>query len=201
MYNRILVPLSNTEPASAILPHAEALAATLGAEVYVLYTVPLPLSLSAMLECAEMREDIDLKRFDLLEETARAEVELAGKHAEVLGQSLWSRGVAARWDVCLIHPGAEDFEIGACARREGVDLVVVAATSQSRLGRLLSPSRAERVARRVGVPVVVVKAEESAGRAASRAGGNGRIRGATDLSAEGDEPTTPPRSCGPTHSP
>ena len=186
MYRRILVPVSKSAPASAVLPQAEVLAASLGAEAYVLYTVPLPLSLPVLLESAEMREDIDLHRFDLMEEIVRAEVELAVKHAEVLGQSLRSRGVAARWEVCLIHPGAEEHEIGACARREAVDLVVVAGCERSRLGRLLSPSRAERVAKRVGVPVVLVKAGESAEMAASRAGGNGRIQGATDLSAEGE---------------
>ena len=203
MYRRILVPVSKTAPASAVLPHAEALAASLGAEVYVLYTVSLPLSLPVLLESAEMREDIDLHRFDLMEEILRAEVELAVAHAEVLGQSLRSRGVMARWEVCLIHPGREEHEIGACARREAVDLVVVADAGCSRLGRLLSTPLAERVARRVAAPVVLVKAAESAERAAPGTGGTGDTEETRAYRQRGrrDERGAPPRSYGSTGSP
>lgn len=74
VYKRILVPLSNSEPVSAVLPHAESLAASLGCEILLFQLVSVAPSSRVLMATMEMGNPLDVEVLDLFDKAIQDKV-------------------------------------------------------------------------------------------------------------------------------
>lgn len=148
MFRKILVPLDRTRFAEAALPHAMYLAKRHGAEL-LLATVWLPAPISDK----DSPADREIWRWeqDCREDDRRYMGAVAAKVEAACGQK-----VAIRY--LLGDPGEALANLAAGGE---VDLAVVSTHARGPLKRALLRSVADRLARRGGIPVLLVHAEAS----------------------------------------
>jgi nucleotide-binding universal stress UspA family protein len=145
MYNRILLPLDGSAIAEQALPHAIALVERFQAELIILRTFePLAEKIGMMGDLVKRAEDV-----------TRA---IAEKYIENISASVQERGIRVK---SIIIEGRPHSEIVRFAETEQVDLIVISTHGQSGLTRWLMGSVADRVARGVSVPVLLVRSQES----------------------------------------
>ena len=108
----------------------------------------------------EMGNPLDVEVLDLFDKAIQDKVAHTERYLEALSHNLRSRGFRMRWEVRLSLPATEAAEIVSYARREEVDLVLLPSPKRSRLSWLLFPPTAEKVARQLGVPVILVKVDQ-----------------------------------------
>ncbi len=145
MYNRILLPLDGSAIAEQALPHAIALVERFQAELIILRTFePLAEKIGMMGDLVKRAEDV-----------TRA---IAEKYIENISASVQERGIRVK---SIIIEGRPHSEIVRFAETEQVDLIVISTHGQSGLTRWLLGSVADRVARGVSVPVLLVRSQES----------------------------------------
>ena len=145
MYKRILLPLDGSAIAEQALPHAIALTERFQAELIILRTFePLAEKLGMMSDIVRRAEDV-----------TRA---IAEKYIENISASVHERGVRVK---SIIIEGRPHSEIVRFAETEQVDLIVISTHGQSGLTRWLLGSVADRVARGVSVPVLLVRSQEA----------------------------------------
>ena len=144
MYSRILLPLDGSPLAEQALPHAVTLAETFQAELILLKVLPpLPGKLHLYREALRIAEE--------------GRREMAGKYLDCVAQSIQERDIPTRVEIIDGHPHAE---IAQFAERENIDLIVICSRGQSGLSRWLMGSVADRVARGVSIPVLLVRAQK-----------------------------------------
>jgi nucleotide-binding universal stress UspA family protein len=151
---RILVPLDGTAAHEPALPLAITIARTFGAELQLVLVIPTLATLSGeqavsgLLLPSTMRAILDLSEQDaadyLEQAVARCQAEGVVAHAEVL-----------RGDIVPT--------VLALAERLNVDLIVLASHGRAGLDALLAGSVASRIAGRKIRPLLLVRAERSAG--------------------------------------
>jgi nucleotide-binding universal stress UspA family protein len=151
---RILVPLDGTAAHEPALPLAMTIARTFGAELHLVLVIPTLATLSGeqavsgLLLPSTMRALLELSQQDaadyLEQVVARCRAEGVVAHAEVL-----------RGDIVPT--------VLALAERLNVDLIVLASHGRAGLDALLTGSVASRIAGRKIRPLLLVRAERSAG--------------------------------------
>jgi len=144
MYSRILLPLDGSPLAEQALPHAAALAETFQAELILLKVLPpVPGKLHLYREALRIAEE--LRR------------EMAGMYLDRVALSIQERDKPTQVEIIDGYPHAEIVQF---AEKENVDLIVICTRGQSGLSRWLMGSVADRVARGVSVPVLLVRAQK-----------------------------------------
>jgi len=147
MYSHILLPLDGSHLAEQALPHAAALAETFQAELILLKVLPpIPGKLHLYHEALRIAEE--------------GRHEMAGKYLDRVALSIQERDIQIRVEIIDGHPHSE---IAKFAERENIDLIVICTRGQSGLSRWLMGSVADRVARGVNVPVLLVRALRDSG--------------------------------------
>jgi len=151
MYKRILVPLDGSSPSRAGLREAIGLAADTGSDLVVLHVVSeLPLLMGgaeAYINYGEMAELLMSAGSELVQEAARS----AQKDGVTCETQVIDGGATPVCDVILEQIAAQ-----RC------DLVVMGTHGRRGLKRLTLGSDAELVVRRAGIPVLLVRAPETA---------------------------------------
>jgi len=143
MYKHILLPLDGSELADQALSHAIALAECFQAEL-ILLRVLKPLAKNLDLPAALVRN---------AEETTR---KLVREYLEQVAAGVREIGISVR---VVTVDGYPHEEIVRFAETEQVDLIVISTRGQSGLSRWLMGSVADRVARGVSIPVLLVRAK------------------------------------------
>ena len=144
MYKRILLPLDGSKIAEQALPHATALAKRFQAEL-ILLKVLVPLSSNLNLPPGAAK-------------TAEAATrELVGEYLDRVAASVQEKGLSI---TTVSKTGRPHEEIIRFAETEPVDIVVICTRGQSGLSRWLMGSVADRVARGVSIPVLLVRASK-----------------------------------------
>lgn len=144
MYERILLTLDGSPLAEQALPHAVAHAEHFGAEL-ILVKVLEPLAKNLNLPPRAVRK---------AEEATRR---FAREYLERIAVDIRNKGISVR---VVTIPGSPHVEIALFAERENIDLIVICTRGQSGLSRWLMGSVADRVARGVSVPVLLVRARK-----------------------------------------
>ena len=147
--HRILVPTDFSEPATAALKWATALAREFGSRLYLLHVVPEPYAYPWGTELSTLPLNDILAQS---EEAARQRLtELAAETKLPAGQ-VTTRAVV----------GTPVDQVLALVKDEQIDLVVLGTHGRGLVGHLLLGSVAERVVRRSPVPVLTVHGAEPA---------------------------------------
>lgn len=136
MYDRILVPLDGSPVAEDALPHARSLASRLRSEL-ILLRVDVPIQ---NLPASRYPEEIG---------------SVAASYLHRMAEPMFLKQLKVRTIVAFGDPARE---ILACAERERVDLVIVAARRPGGGGLLPGHGVVGRVLRGAKVPVMVVRA-------------------------------------------
>lgn len=143
MYERVLIPLDESELAEAIVPFAERIAGPLDAEVLLLHVVE-PLSTVTGLGTGGVggADALFLRQL----EAKRYLAEVAGR--------LESKGLRVR---TLLRLGTPAIEIVESARAERADLIAMTTHGRSGFRRAVFGSVAETVLRAAPVPVLMIR--------------------------------------------
>jgi nucleotide-binding universal stress UspA family protein len=144
MYNRILLPLDGSAVAEQALPHAIELAQCFQAELILLRILePLAEKLSMTGKTVKYAENVTREVVEKYMESACSEVQ--------------ERGLRVKSNILEGRPHTE---IVRFAETKQVDLIVISTRGQSGLSRWLMGSVADRVARGVSVPVLLVRSQK-----------------------------------------
>ncbi len=144
MYNRILLPLDGSPLAEQALPHAIAMAERFQSELVLLRVlIPLPrppTTAEAALQRAEEATAVFVREY-----------------LERVAAGVQERGITVQM---ITIEGRPHWQIIQYAETNQVDLIVMCTRGQSGLSRWLMGSVSDRVARGVGVPVLLVRARK-----------------------------------------
>ncbi len=150
MYRKILVPLDGSELAEKVLPHAEALARCMGAEI-ILLRVPVYAYEGAAVTATPYRR----APLPLLDEREEALKE-ATNYLNKVKFNLAMKGVHTS---VFVKEGLTGEMIIQFAREQGVDLIAMSTHGRTGLGRVVFGSVAEQVLRGAGKPVLLIRPE------------------------------------------
>ncbi len=156
MFRTILVPLDGTDAAARALPYAVELARRFGAALVLVDVVPTrdtTLALAADIASGAMTDPALIAAERSARQTA-ARGYISGVAEELAAQGVQVSGVVAQ--------GVEGRGVVEVARREGADLIVMAAHGHGPLGRLVFGDVTEDVIHRSPVPVLVVPPRRAA---------------------------------------
>jgi len=142
MAKRILTPIDGREQSETIVPVVAALARGAGSTVRLLRVFPVPEHVIGPYGRTIAYVDQEMSRLTAegLDQLAHVEAELAGIPVER-----------------VVRFGDPAEEIRLEAEAFNADLVTLATTRRGRLGRVLAPGVAERVAREAPVPTLVLR--------------------------------------------
>ena len=142
MYRKILLPLDGSPLAEQAFPHAAALAEHFQSKLILLKVlVPLDKNLSLPPGAVKIAE--------------AATRELANQYLDRVAARIQDKGFHI---TTVTVPGRPHEKIVQFAETESVDIVVMCTRGQSGLSRWLMGSVADRVARSVNVPVLLIRA-------------------------------------------
>ena len=144
MYERILLTLDGSPLAEQALPHAAALAECFKAEL-ILFKVLVPLTSNINLPPGAVKR------------AEAATRELAIEYLDRVAASVQEKGFPIK---VVTVTGRPHEEIVRFAETEQVDIVVICTRGHSGISRWLMGSVADRVARSVNVPVLLVRASK-----------------------------------------
>jgi nucleotide-binding universal stress UspA family protein len=144
MYKRILVPIDGSPLAEQALPHAVALAECFQAEL-ILLKVFTPLAETSNLPRRAARKAQEITR------------SLAYDYLERIATEIQERYIHVRM---VTIDGQPHVEIIRLAEEDLVDLIVICTRVHSGFSRWLMGSVADRVARGVNIPVLLVRAQK-----------------------------------------
>jgi len=144
MYEKVLVPLDGSALAELALRHAGEIARGSGAEILILQSIYLPVTVAP--------EPVLLAEGKMLEEAART----ALQYLDRIGAQLREGGHRVRTMVDDRPPAEAIVQV---ADRENIDLIVMSTHGRSGLSRLMMGSIAESVLRHTHRTVMLVKPE------------------------------------------
>jgi len=144
---KLLVPLDGSELAHSAVPFAEGLAKTIGASIVLFHALTPPVVAYQGGEAI----GLDPRLIEGLEEGAR-------RFLTEAEQEVSSKGLRAK---AVLGTGSPVDSIGAAARQEGADIIVMSTHGRSGLGRFVLGSVADAVVRRTSLPVILVRPEVS----------------------------------------
>ena len=143
MFDQILVPLDRSSLAECVLPHAVALAHSLGAQLLLLHVLSLP--------NAQDR----LRAVDALEwQLRRAEAE---NYLKGVCTRMAETGVSC---TAQVRDGDAAEQIVACANEEGIGLVLIASHGQSGISAWHISSVVQKVISRAHTSLMIIRAVE-----------------------------------------
>jgi acetoin utilization protein AcuB len=146
VYRRAIVPLDGSPFAEAVLPLFRQVAGPLGVDVILLRVVP-PQAIAPIEEPPRvLMRELETRCVDAEEYLGR------------LAEDLRNRGVRV---ATRVSRGEAVQEILAAARETAADLIVMCTHGRSGFGRFVFGSVAEAVARRAGIPVLLLKPGET----------------------------------------
>ena len=151
MYQHIMVPLDGSELAECVIPHAESLALGRSVSRVTLVRVVTPLHLHGGVESRFSPEE----RKQLEEDSTN----VAREYLDKLVEKLKEKGVAAESEV--LYGGHVVDEVVDYAKKNEVDLIIIATHGRSGVSRLFLGSVADRILRAAPVPVLMVRAPGS----------------------------------------
>ena len=146
MYKKILVPLDGSPLAEAILPHAQALAKSEGAEIVLLRVSQPPAP-----EFLARDVKTGARLVEKMEQEARQYIEVEVRRLRNDGNQV--TGIA--------RDGAVLETIVSVARETHADVIAMSTHGRNGVARLVIGSVADEVVRRSHLPVLLVRPEES----------------------------------------
>jgi nucleotide-binding universal stress UspA family protein len=157
MFQKILVPLDGTDEGAAALPVATEMARQFEAALLLLEMVPArgaSLGLAADAATGAMTDP------NVFEAEVEAREQVAEGYISAMADQLSAEGFEVSF---AVGTGGEGKGIVEAARREEVDLIVMATHGRSGLGRLVFGSTTDYVIRHAHIPVLVVPPEPEGG--------------------------------------
>lgn len=145
MYQHILVTLDESELAEQALPHAVALARAFGSTLHLVSVVAV--TSPETLQIATVATDHE------------AQLDSVRAYMRGIRKRALEEGVETEWDVCQ---GDVAEEILRYREQQDCDLIVMSTHGRSGMGRWVYGSVADRILRHSPVPVLLVRAIESA---------------------------------------
>jgi|DewCreStandDraft_5_1066085.scaffolds.fasta_scaffold00558_5 nucleotide-binding universal stress UspA family protein len=158
MFRKLLVPLDGTDAAARALPYAVELARRFDAALVLVDVVPTrdtTLALAADIASGAMTDPALIAAEVSARETA------ARGYITAVAEELAAQGVQV---AAVVAQGAEGRGVVDVARREGVDLIVMAAHGHGPLGRLVFGNVTEDVIHHSPAPVLVIPPRRGAER-------------------------------------
>ncbi|HLH23710.1 MAG TPA: universal stress protein [Chloroflexota bacterium] len=149
MYQRILVPLDGSALSEAALPHAQGLAAKLGASLLLLRVA----NVSATIMAAT-GPDTGLVAPDLIDEVIDDQEGEGRTYLEHVSERLKAAGCQVSWELVEGSPAHAIIET---ARKNGCDLIALATHGRSGLVRAVLGSVADAVVRDSHLPVLLIR--------------------------------------------
>jgi len=154
MFERILVCLDGSELAEQILPYATEQALRFNSKLTLLQVVTMPSSVYTASVAGELPQTGDM----VAKEIERQEVE-ARAYLGRVAQSLLKKGIEAE---CVVRgPLQAGKAIVEYAQDNAIDLICIATHGRSGLGRVVFGSVADSVLRKSGLPILVIKPNET----------------------------------------
>ena len=150
MYKKILVPLDGSKLAECVLPHVASIIKGCQAPEVIFVRVVEPFQVPPgdfVLSADEAKQ---------LDERHKAEAE---SYLSRIASQAGYEGAEVKWEVIV---GKVSDSLADYVRHSGADIVVMATHGRSGVSRWVFGSVAERVLRSAGVPVLMVRASESA---------------------------------------
>ena len=141
MYKKILVPLDGSPLAETVLPHAEAIAKSEGAEIVILMVPPVPTAELFARNPAvanTLREDIEIEAKEYINKTVDA---LKKDDIHVTG---------------IVQEGAVPETILAVADETHADMIAMSTHGRTGVSRWLMGSVADRVVHYAHIPVMLI---------------------------------------------
>ncbi|MBK8434172.1 MAG: universal stress protein [Chloroflexi bacterium] len=151
MFKHVLVPLDGSGFAELAIPYAVDLAHKSGGKITLIRVISPPQPTSA-----DLAPDASKLMWQL---RTMADKE-AQDYLQALTDSLNKQGHTADWDITG-DPSPAD-SILTMATEKGVDAIVMSTHGRSGLGRFVFGSVAEKVVRHSDVPVLLIRAKETA---------------------------------------
>ncbi|MDP2744166.1 MAG: universal stress protein [Dehalococcoidia bacterium] len=154
LVKRILLPLDTSRAGEAAIPHAEALARLLGAEVrlfHVLEPAPVPFLVAPGVEIAYP---------PVSAETEGRIAAAAVAYLQSVENTLTEKGITVSSEVSLGHPASE---IIRYAEANAIDLIAVSTHGRSGIGRWVYGSVTEKLLQAGSKPILTVRAAKNDG--------------------------------------
>jgi nucleotide-binding universal stress UspA family protein len=149
MYQHILVPLDGSALSEAALPHAEALAQRLDANLLLVRAPTSPAALAA-----ETTPDMGVMPVELLDEVFDEETNEAKTYLNGVAERLKGGNLRVTWEVVEGEVGRAILDT---AHRHQCDLICMATHGRTGIGRLVMGSIAERIVRESHLPVLLIR--------------------------------------------
>ena len=153
MYSRILVPLDGSKLAEKALAHAEGLAKSSGATVYLIMSISRHYGGEAPIGGGLEADQSVARTAELSRQLEEAEIQAAQRYLDHAAAGLKSLGLET---VVELTTGPAHEHIIDYAKQHGVDLVVMSTHGHGGLKRMLLGSTTDRVIRSGELPVLVV---------------------------------------------
>lgn len=153
MYSRILVPLDGSKLAEKALAHAEGLAKSSGATVYLIMSMTRHHAGEAAIGGGLEADQSVARAAELSRQLEEAEIQVAQQYLDHAATDLKSSGLET---VVELTTGPPHEHIIDYAKQHGVDLIVMSTHGHGGLKRMLLGSTTDRVIRSGELPVLVV---------------------------------------------
>ena len=153
MFSRILVPLDGSDEAAAALEIAKGIARRFSSSLLLLEMVP---TTGATLGLASDVASGALTDPQLYQAEVAARESAAEGYIDAVAQELAEQGLDVSYAVGTGNEGAGIVE---AARREDVDLIIMATHARGGLGRLVFGSTTDHVIRNAHIPVLAIPPE------------------------------------------
>lgn len=148
MYAKILIPLDGSELAECVLPHVDSIAKGCNVEEIIFLRVVEPFQMPSGIDSAALSEE-DIKRIDS-DNKASAE-----NYLSQLVSRLKIDRITIRSEIII---GKAPENIADYAKKNDMDLIIIATHGRSGISRWVWGSVADRVFRSACVPVLMIRA-------------------------------------------
>lgn len=155
MFNKILVPLDESDLSEQSLPFAKEVAKQFNSEVVLLQAIP-PVTLTTANDMSGGMEDATVTSMTI--ESARSleasNLKAANSYLDAKLKEFRSDNIRVSSRAVIDMPAKAILDV---CRTENVDLIVITTHGRSGLGRAIVGSVADQVIRHAGIPVMVIR--------------------------------------------
>ena len=151
LVKRILLPLDGSEMGEMVIPHVEALAGALGAEVILLHILEIPAA-------GALVSGTQLANMSSTPEAEERRVASALRYLDGLEKALGERGLSTS---SVINSGSAADEIIRYAQKNAVDLIAMSTHGRSGIGRWVFGSVTQKVLHAGNTAVLTVRAKRA----------------------------------------
>ncbi|MDZ4245686.1 MAG: universal stress protein [Dehalococcoidia bacterium] len=154
MFEKVLVCLDGSRLAEQILPYAVEEALHFKSKVILLKVMTVPRSVTV-----SSAAGLPVQTGDIIEEEINREQREANQYLESVGKQLKEKGLEV--EIVVLQPAPVGDAIVRYAKENHVDLICIATRGHSGLGRVIFGSVADYVLKGSGLPILVIKPEDS----------------------------------------